>query len=153
MKDPASDALRAIAFLLSGTLALAVASKILRYSEFTQTLIESRLVPGGMEILLAPVLLAVETVIALGLLMPRTRPRAFGGALLLSGLFFGYHAWAYRLGLRAPCSCFGLLFRMEPAVGAGIVFGMGLLAATGLELARSVSLRDAATLTSDLGPV
>lgn len=119
---------------LSVLYGLSFVAKLVAYNDFLGILANSRLVPGGLEAILAPCLLCAELLIAVALWVHPLRRWASGTSLALGGLFLGYHLWAYRMGLSPTCSCLGWFLRISPEGGVALAMSILLASAVAHEL-------------------
>ena len=102
-----------VGFLSMVFLAAAIA-KTMSFRELEATLIASKLVPMLVVSPIGVLLLVTEYLVALLLLIPKTRLSALHAASVLCGLFAAYSTWRWMKGISVPCTCFGALFKLEP---------------------------------------
>lgn len=82
--------------------------------------------------LLAVGLIAAEVAAAVLLLAPRTRFAGLSGSFLLASGFAGVNLVRWHEGVRAPCSCFGVLYTAPP--WAALTIDLAILAASAYAL-------------------
>ncbi len=111
-------------FLSMVFLAAAVA-KTTAFRELEATLAASKLVPVLLTSQAGVLLVVTEYLVALLLLIPKTRQPALNAATVLCSVFIAYSTWRWMQGISVPCHCFGALFKMEP--WQSIVFNFCLL--------------------------
>ena len=124
--------------LLALTFALAAFAKINAFNELTTSIQVSRLVPQVVTFPLAVIVVGAEILIVPGLLLKKTRVPALWAYASMMFLFMGYAFWRLTKGITAPCSCFGLLYKMSPEQSLLLCGGLLCLAVTLLN--RSSSL-------------
>jgi hypothetical protein len=127
-----SSVARGIALVfIAAVFSVAAVAKQRSFREFEATLQASHLVPSLALATFATTIIALEAVIALGLLVPILQPilrkLCLSLAMLLSCTFISYSVWRWHEGIQAPCHCFGILFTMTPL--ASILLNMMLLTA------------------------
>jgi len=106
-----SPALTIARISLAGVFALAALTKTLDFGEFAVTLRRSMLLPEQFVPVVGVALILIEVSAAL-LLAGRYARQGALAALTLSCVFFGYSLWRWLQDISAPCSCFGVLFRL-----------------------------------------
>ncbi len=102
-----------VGFLSMVFLAAAIA-KTMSFRELEATLAASKLVPVLLTSQAGVLLVVTEYLVALLLLIPKTRQPALNAAIVLCSVFIAYSTWRWMQGISVPCSCFGALFKMEP---------------------------------------
>jgi hypothetical protein len=110
--------------VLSLVLLTSFVSKLYAPKELVATLARSELLPPGSESVASIIVLGAEVFTALFLLSKFTARMGLLMCTGLSSLFFGYSLWRWHLDIHAPCSCFGLLLRLEPWQSGLFTFAM-----------------------------
>lgn len=116
-------------WLLVVSLVLAVVGKLTSYAELLDALKVSRLIPDFFTKAVAWGLIGWEALLAFLLCRPST---VFKGVRLVIPtllVFIAYHGWRNYNGIKAPCSCFGVLYTLNPANAIGLTIVL-LIAAT-----------------------
>lgn len=103
---------------LAAILGVAAWTKAKDPAEVITTIRNSGLLPSAWSDQAATAVFAVEALLALAVLPRRTAPLGLSGYAAFSSLLFGYSIWRWWQDIKAPCSCFGLLLRLEPWHGA-----------------------------------
>jgi|CXWL01.1.fsa_nt_gi hypothetical protein len=103
-----------ISVFLSLIFATSTLSKAISFEELKSTILRSALVVPGWETGFSAGLLIIEGIIALALLMPFGKLAALYMTSGLTSIFFGYNLWRSYQDIRAPCGCFGILFKSPP---------------------------------------
>ena len=128
---PSSMAHGVALVFIAAVFSVAAVAKQRSLGQFEATMQASHLVPALALPALANAIIALEAVIALGVLLPFLQPVlrkiCLFLAMLLSCTFISYSVWKWHEGIQAPCHCFGILFTMTPP--ASILLNLTLLAA------------------------
>src|SRR4051794_19663780 len=82
---------------------LAVVAKLLSFAAVVRTVERAAMVPAGWESAVAGLVVFAEILIAVGMLLPRTRVVASYGSSGLSSLYVAYAIW--RLYMNIPFAC------------------------------------------------
>ena len=104
----------ALCILLSLVFLTAAIAKTTAFRELEATLAASKLVPVLLTSQAGVLLVVTEYLVALLLLIPKTRQPALNAAIVLCSVFIAYSTWRWMQGISVPCTCFGALFKMEP---------------------------------------
>jgi uncharacterized membrane protein YphA (DoxX/SURF4 family) len=96
---------RGARIILAAVFLLAAVPKLFNPADFAQVISMYGIVPGGLTLETALVLIAAELVIAFGLLLDRFWAVAAAAVMLL--LFIAVLAYGIHLGLDIDCGCFG----------------------------------------------
>lgn len=99
--------------LVSAILLLTGFTKLVSFEGFKDTLSASYLFPASLVGFIGGAFVATELLIALALLVPKTRLLALRGTILLGSLLLGYQAWRWFGGIATPCSCLGALYNLS----------------------------------------
>lgn len=122
----------AVRLLLAGILGLAAYGKATDLEELVATIQRSSLVPPNWEHSVALALVGFEALLSCLLLIGRLARASLPIYAGLSSLFFGYALWRWYQDIQAPCSCFGVLFRLEPWQSLPLTVLMTVTALLGL---------------------
>jgi hypothetical protein len=136
-------------YLIASVFAIAAVAKVNDFTEFRTTLERSMLVPAYLVPAFAISLIVAEFVVALCLLARPTGVVGANLALALSSLFVAYAFWRWLQDIRAPCSCFGLLFKLPPGYSAVISLSLAACSAW-LAQNKSFALFNSATTEKQL---
>ena len=104
----------ALCVILSMVFLAAAIAKTLSFRELEATLAASKLVPVLLTSQAGVLLIVTEYLVALLLLLPKTRIPALHASTILCSMFAAYSAWRWKQGISVPCHCFGALFTIEP---------------------------------------
>lgn len=107
--------------LLGAEFFLTGASKAGDLDGFAASIYASRLFPIGSEWAVAYTIVALELVVGMLILLPRTRVTGSVVGTLLVGSFAGYFAWKQLLHIKTPCQCFGALVTLSPIGSLALV--------------------------------
>lgn len=119
---------------LAAILGLAAYGKLTDLDELVATVQRSSLVPPNWEHAIALLLVGFEILLTCSLLFGRLARLSLSTYAGLSSLFFGYALWRWYQDIHAPCSCFGVLFRLEPWQSLPLTVFMTVLALVGIRL-------------------
>lgn len=110
--------------LIAVVFVTAAIGKSTRFAEFEASLIASRLVPLNLVSVFGATIVALEFVLAAGLIasfrVRELRRPLFGTSALLVSAFLSYTLWRQIHGIQVPCHCFGFLFTLAPWQAVGI---------------------------------
>lgn len=129
------------------TYLLAAVSKLHTIDQVAEMLHTSKLLSRLLSTWAAYLIVTLESLVALGCLMHRTRVAALSLAALLSGMFVAFAVWRIVADIRVPCSCFGPLFKMSPFESGAIAFALFLASLAG------IPRPDPVLVTNDLSTV
>ena len=104
----------ALCVILSMVFLAAAIAKTMSFHELEATLAASKLVPVLLTSQAGVLLIVTEYLVALLLLLPKTRIPALHASTILCSMFAAYSAWRWKQGISVPCHCFGALFTIEP---------------------------------------
>lgn len=119
------------ASLLTALFGYTAFQKLLDYDRFRAVLSASPLIATGAGAL-APALIAVELVVTLLLIFPRTRLLGLAASLVLLVLFTSYLGYMMLYSTQLPCSCGGVIASLSWQ--GHLLFNGALLAVTALAL-------------------
>ena len=103
----------ALCILISLIFMIAAIAKTIGYREMEATLAASRLVPVPAVPTVAASLLSLEYILSFLILVPLTRRTALHSTTILVSSFLAYSTWRSLQGIGIPCSCFGVIFKLE----------------------------------------
>ncbi len=114
----------ALCILLSLVFLTAAIAKTTAFRELEATLAASKLVPVLLTSQAGVLLVVTEYLVALLLLIPKTRQPALQAATVLCSVFIAYSTWRWMQGISVPCHCFGTLFKLEPWQSSSLNLGI-----------------------------
>ena len=118
----------ALCVILSMVFLAAAIAKTMSFHELEATLAASKLVPVLLTSQAGVLLIVTEYLVALLLLLPKTRMPALHSATILCSGFVAYSTWRWMQGIAVPCHCFGALFKLEPLQSITLNFFLIMLA-------------------------
>lgn len=111
-----------LTYLLASLLMWASVAKATYIQQFQDSLLASYLVPRSVVAPFSVAMIAIEAIIAVALILPKTRSVGSTASLLLSGLFVGYGMWRLLQNIGVPCSCFGPFLSLTPLQSLIVAF-------------------------------
>lgn len=126
-------------YLIAAVFAVTATLKILSFDETLGSIDKSLIVPPSLVPTVGVLVVASEILIVILLLAKRTRRLGLSLALGLSSIFVGYAVWRQKMGVIAPCACFGKLFLMTPIQSGLLALALAVGSAILLNQARPVS--------------
>lgn len=93
---------------------LAAYLKATEFSEFSEVIAKSRLVPRNLAAMAGRIVIGAEVMSALLLFFSQTRLLGIKLSGLVLITFLGYSAWRLVSGIVEPCGCFSSLFKVAP---------------------------------------
>ena len=100
--------------VLASVFAVAAIAKASAFSQFQSSLLVSRLVPVNLTGFAGTFVICVELGICVCLFMPRFQRGALLAYMIATCFFISYSLWRWIEKIPVPCTCFGVLLKMEP---------------------------------------
>lgn len=107
---------RLIRYSIAALFLVAVIAKCRAFYQVVAMVKVSGLFPADMAVPVAYAIPAMELILVLVLLLPSAKMVQLSSAATIGvcSLFLTFSIWRGLNGIKAPCSCFGILFRMSP---------------------------------------
>jgi len=123
--------MRDLKFLPVILLGIAALGKITSIKQLEGVIVASGLVPSVWAPLTSYGVIASEIACVVSWAVGFRRASLVGSFVLYS-LFSSFHCWDLIHGIKVPCNCFGVLYKMPTPLGLGVSLAMMLISAASL---------------------